>query len=72
MLDSGLPALIALIEFGAIIWLILRTRNDRRKIMELTLRARRAELREGPPSEAVERLIISGEYRKDIKPKGEK
>lgn len=44
-MNTGLPLLVALIEFGVIVWLWLSRRNDRRKISDLTLRARRAELR---------------------------
>lgn len=48
MLATGLPVVVALAELGVIIWLWLSRRNDRRRIIELTLRARRAELREPP------------------------
>lgn len=45
LLQTGLPVVVALAELGVIVWLWLSRRNDRRKIIELTLRARRAELR---------------------------
>jgi|1186.fasta_scaffold479615_2 uncharacterized membrane protein YbhN (UPF0104 family) len=48
LLATGLPAVVALVELGVIIWLWLSRRNARREIIELTLRARRAELREPP------------------------
>jgi hypothetical protein len=45
---GGLFVVIALAEFGVIVWLLLRRRDDRQKIIDLELRARRAELRAVP------------------------
>lgn len=47
-MSTGLPVLVALIEFGVIVWLWLSRRNARREIRETWLRARRAELRAVP------------------------
>lgn len=44
-MSTGLPLLVALIEFGVIVWLWLSRRDARREITNLTLRARKAELR---------------------------
>lgn len=65
-MSTGLPLLVAWIEFGVIVWLWLSRRNARREIKALLLRARRAELREGPPRPEVEITISSGFHHRHL------